>query len=54
GEGQFAVAIRSALLDGSSASLFAGCGLVADSDPEAEYAETCAKLRPMMSALGIE
>ncbi|MER6961008.1 MULTISPECIES: isochorismate synthase [unclassified Streptomyces] len=54
GQGQFAVAIRSALLDGTSASLYAGCGLVADSDPEAEYAETCAKLRPMMSALGIE
>jgi isochorismate synthase len=54
GQGQFAVAIRSALLDGRSASLYAGCGLVADSDPEAEYAETCAKLRPMMSALEIE
>ncbi|MFJ2870762.1 isochorismate synthase MenF [Streptomyces sp. NPDC087298] len=54
GQGQFAVAIRSALLDGPTASLYAGCGLVADSDPEAEYAETCAKLRPMMSALGIE
>lgn len=54
GQGQFAVAIRSALLDGSVASLYAGCGLVADSDPEAEYAETCAKLRPMMAALGIE
>ncbi|MFE0514361.1 isochorismate synthase MenF [Streptomyces sp. NPDC058964] len=54
GQGQFAVAIRSALLDGSSASLYAGVGLVAGSDPEAEYAETCAKLRPMMSALGIE
>lgn len=54
GQGQFAVAIRSALLDGPSASLYAGCGLVADSDPAAEYAETCAKLRPMLSALEIE
>ncbi len=54
GQGQFAVAIRSALLDGPVASLYAGCGLVADSDPESEYAETCAKLRPIMSALGIE
>jgi isochorismate synthase len=53
GQGQFGVAIRSALLDGRSASLYAGCGIVADSDPEAEYAETCAKLRPMMSALDI-
>ncbi|MCY0917385.1 isochorismate synthase [Streptomyces sp. H27-G5] len=54
GQGQFAVAIRSALLDGATASLYAGCGLVADSDPEAEYAETCAKLRPMLHALDIE
>ncbi|MBM7169746.1 isochorismate synthase [Streptomyces sp. G44] len=54
GQGQFAVTIRSALVDGPSASLYAGCGIVADSDPEAEYAESCAKLRPMMSALGIE
>ncbi|MEU1214164.1 isochorismate synthase [Streptomyces sp. NPDC005790] len=54
GQGQFAVTIRSALLDGGTASLYAGCGIVADSDPEAEYAETCAKLRPMLSALRIE
>ncbi|WP_327351215.1 isochorismate synthase [Streptomyces sp. NBC_01304] len=54
GQGQFAVAIRSALLDGPTASLYAGCGLVGDSDPEAEYAESCAKLRPMLSALGME
>ncbi|MDG4864499.1 chorismate-binding protein, partial [Streptomyces sp. T-3] len=54
GQGQFAVAIRSALLDGPTASLYAGCGLVGDSDPEAEYAESCSKLRPMLSALGIE
>ncbi|OKJ12002.1 hypothetical protein AMK19_12485 [Kitasatospora sp. CB01950] len=53
GRGEFAVAIRSALLDGDSASLYAGCGLVADSDPEAEYAETCAKLHPMMYALEV-
>jgi isochorismate synthase len=54
GQGQFAVTIRSALVDGHSASLYAGCGIVADSDPEAEYAESCAKLRPMLSALRIE
>lgn len=54
GQGQFGVAIRSALVEGSTASLYAGCGLVADSDPEAEYAETVAKLRPMSNALGIE
>ncbi|MEU8772374.1 isochorismate synthase [Streptomyces sp. NPDC048606] len=54
GQGQFAVAIRSALLDGATASLYAGCGLVADSDPQTEYEETCAKLQAMTSALEIE
>ncbi len=54
GNGQFAVAIRSALVRGDTASLYAGCGLVADSDPEVEYAETGAKLRPMRAALGID
>ena len=46
------VAIRSALLCGAEAALFAGCGIVADSDPEAEYAESCLKLRPLLAALG--
>lgn len=53
GEGEFAVAIRSALLHGDEAVLFAGCGIVADSDPDQEYAESRLKLRPMISALGI-
>jgi isochorismate synthase len=52
GEGEFAVAIRSALLQGAVASLFAGCGIVAGSDPDREYAESCLKLRPMLSVLG--
>jgi isochorismate synthase len=52
GEGEFAVAIRSALLRGAEASLFAGCGIVAGSDPDREYAESCLKLRPVMAALG--
>jgi isochorismate synthase len=51
GEGEFAVAIRSALLRGPEASLFAGCGIVADSNPDCEYEESCLKLRPMLSAL---
>ncbi|RWZ54857.1 isochorismate synthase [Halobacillus fulvus] len=50
--GEFAVAIRSALIQGSEASLFAGCGVVEDSDPEAEYEETAVKLKPMLSVLG--
>ena len=52
GAGEFAVAIRSALLSGRMASVFAGSGIVADSVPSAEYEETCLKLRPMLSALG--
>ncbi|MDR7555403.1 MAG: isochorismate synthase [Armatimonadota bacterium] len=51
GDGELAVAIRSALLCGSRATLFAGCGIVADSDPDAEYAESCLKLRPLAEAL---
>jgi isochorismate synthase len=52
GEGEFVVGIRSALLRGGSATLFAGCGIVADSNPEAEYVESNWKLRPMQAALG--
>jgi isochorismate synthase len=52
GEGEVTVAIRSALLRGAEASLFAGCGIVADSDPAEEYVESCLKLRPMLSAFG--
>jgi len=54
GEGEFAVAIRSALLQGAEATLFAGCGIVAGSDPDREYAESCLKLRPVLAALGGE
>ncbi|MCA9877119.1 MAG: isochorismate synthase [Thermomicrobiales bacterium] len=52
GSGEFSVAIRSALLRGRSAVAYAGCGIVANSDPEAEFTETELKLRPMMAALG--
>ncbi|WP_047983652.1 isochorismate synthase [Ornithinibacillus californiensis] len=50
--GEFAVAIRSALLQGDKASLFAGCGVVKDSDPEAEFEETRIKFLPMLNVLG--
>lgn len=49
--GEFAVAIRSGLIQGKEASLFAGCGVVADSNPEDEYAETNIKFMPMLSVL---
>jgi isochorismate synthase len=53
GEGEFAVAIRSAVMRGSEAVLFAGCGIVADSDPDQEYAESALKMRPLLDALGV-
>jgi isochorismate synthase len=52
GSGEFSVAIRSALLDAKRATAFAGCGIVANSDPTAEFVETELKLRPMLAALG--
>lgn len=52
GNGEFAVAIRSGLIQGNEASLFAGCGVVQDSNAESEYQETKIKLRPMLTALG--
>ncbi len=50
--GEFAVSIRSGLLQGEEASLFAGCGVVADSEAESEYLETSLKFTPMLRALG--
>lgn len=52
GDGEFAVAIRSAVLRGTTARLFAGAGIVAASDPRSELAETETKLLPMLRALG--
>ncbi|MDZ5712563.1 isochorismate synthase [Jeotgalibacillus haloalkalitolerans] len=52
GDGEFAVAIRSGLLSGEHAYLYAGCGVVKDSDAESEYQETLIKLRPMVRAVG--
>ena len=49
--GEFAVAIRSGLIEEDSATFYAGCGIVADSDAETEWEETILKLRPMLSAL---
>ncbi len=51
GNGEFAVGIRSAELDEAGARFFAGVGVVADSDPAAELAETRAKFRAMLGAL---
>jgi menaquinone-specific isochorismate synthase len=51
GGGEFAVALRSALLRGDVASLYAGCGIVPGSDPDREYAESQLKLQAMLWAL---
>ena len=51
GNGAFAVGIRSAIVAGNHARLFAGGGIVAESDPDAEYSETQPKLTTMLNAL---
>jgi menaquinone-specific isochorismate synthase len=51
GDGEWAVALRCASLQGRSARLFAGAGIVAGSDPEAEWEETASKLRAMLEVL---
>jgi menaquinone-specific isochorismate synthase len=51
GDGEWGIALRSAELRGNQVRLFAGCGIVADSDPEAELAESQAKLVPVRDAL---
>jgi isochorismate synthase len=50
-DGEFCVALRSALLRDRTAHLYAGAGIVADSDPEAELAETELKLEAMLPLL---
>jgi menaquinone-specific isochorismate synthase len=51
GDGEWAIALRGAELDGARARLVAGAGIVAGSQPDAEWAETQAKLEPMLRAL---
>ena len=51
GDGEFCVALRCALLRGRLARCYAGCGIVRDSDPPAELAETEIKLEAMLPVL---
>ncbi len=51
GDGQWMLGIRSATVEGAAASLTAGAGIVAGSDPEAELRETTVKLAPVFEAL---
>jgi len=53
GDGELCVALRCGLVDRTNATLFAGCGIVADSDPELEWEESRIKLRAVVAALGI-
>lgn len=53
-DGKFAVAIRSAVAQDRRVWLYAGAGIVADSDPQKEWDETELKFRPMLDALGVE
>ncbi|MFQ3631352.1 isochorismate synthase MenF [Roseiflexus sp.] len=51
-DGQFGVAIRSAVVQSTRAWLYAGAGIVAESDPLREWDETNLKFRPMLEGLG--
>ena len=48
---EFAVALRSGLVQANEISLFAGCGVMRDSDPEMEFQETNMKFLPMLQIL---
>lgn len=54
GDGEFRVALRSGLVAGRTAHLFAGAGIVAGSDAEAERREVGLKARTLRRALGVE
>ena len=51
GEGEFYVALRSALVNNEEAHVFAGGGIVSESHPTTEWEETELKLQPIISAL---
>ncbi len=53
-DGQFAVAIRSAVAQESRAWIYAGAGIVAESLPDLEWEETELKFRPMLDAHGVK
>jgi menaquinone-specific isochorismate synthase len=53
GDGEFAIALRCGMIEGDTATLYTGAGIVEGSDPVAEFEETRLKLRPMLGALGL-
>lgn len=52
GDGELWVALRCGIVDGTRAALFAGCGIVADSDAAREWEESRIKLQAVVAALG--
>ena len=50
GDGEWAIALRCAQVDGETVTAYAGAGIVAGSDPARELAETALKLRPIVEA----
>ncbi len=51
GDGEFVVALRSGLLRDGKAWVYAGAGIMADSNPDAEYGETELKMQALLGAL---
>jgi menaquinone-specific isochorismate synthase len=51
GDGELGIALRSGQIDGREIRIFAGCGIVAGSNPEKELEESSAKMVAMRSAL---
>lgn len=51
GNGEFVIALRCAKIDGRDLTLYAGAGIVAESDPGKEYAETEVKMLPILRAV---
>ncbi|CAB4635082.1 MAG: isochorismate synthase [Actinobacteria bacterium] len=51
GDGELGIALRGGEIKGNTIRIFAGCGIVEESEPEVELAETKAKFAPMRSAL---
>jgi isochorismate synthase len=54
GDGEWAVAIRCAEVDGSALRLYSGAGIMPASQPHLELAETSAKFRTLLRAMGLD
>ncbi|MCI8367355.1 MAG: isochorismate synthase [Eggerthellaceae bacterium] len=52
GDGEFSVALRTGVFDGETGYVYAGCGIVEESDAQSEFEEIDLKLRTILSAFG--